>query len=352
MWSVSLSPFSRTSSWNLFGSVSLSWVSEEYFPSAAANCFYRRDTPCPAALAGILYSKEKRSTSASSANACLLEPGATASLTQCQMLCLVSSWRVACILTLEVTTVGSLGNVFSKLRHTFSSMLGLILRLPSKNLIWKCSRLHRQPCLPAVGRHCPEQHSHKIWLSWNVFQAMESLFVEWELCKDVSHLQELWADVIWIPGVPLPCNMLVIRCLFSQAVVQCPMFAVHNTFVQTHPWWSSIAIRAVRSELSDTIAYMLLLFSWGTAEEQWSKEKLSNWFWPWFSLVLNSSDSTHCMRINHGWIAQNQVCVLFCWGSEPTVMSYFELRKIDKCRIIYICNHYNHITSNSSVLCS
>lgn len=30
-------------------------------------------------------------------------------------------------------------------------------------------------------------------------------------------------------------------------------------------------------------------------------------------------------------------------------MSYFELRKIDKCRMIYMWDHYNHITSNRKV---
>lgn len=197
-------------------------------------------------------------------------------------------------------------------------MLGLILRLQTKNLIWKRSRTtdNLVSGLLAVGGHCPEQHIHEIWLSWDVFQAMESLFVEWEPRKDVSHLQALWSDVIWMPGVPLPCNMVVIGCLYSQAVVQCPVFAIHSTFVQIHPWWSSTAISgnsiAVKSELSDTIAYALLLFSfWGTAEEQWSKEKLSYWFWPWFSLVLNSSDSTDCMRTNHGWMCpKSGLCAL------------------------------------------
>lgn len=41
--------------------------------------------------------------------------------------------------------------------------------------------------------------------------------------------------------------------------------------------------------------------------------------------------------------------MLFDWRSEQIGMSYLELRKIDKCRIIYIWNHCNHITSNNSI---
>lgn len=65
------------------------------------------------------------------------------------------------MLTLQVTTPAGSGKVFSKSRHTFSSMLDLILRLRPNVLLWKCFKTTDSPCLQssscwkdaALGRH-------------------------------------------------------------------------------------------------------------------------------------------------------------------------------------------------------
>lgn len=65
---------------------------------------------------------------------------------------------------------------------------------------------------------------------------MKPAFVEREPHKDLFLLRALWADVILMPMVPLHCSILGTLILQpSQAIVQSHVFAIHSTFVHTHP---------------------------------------------------------------------------------------------------------------------